>query len=65
MTIYVQIYENGDIMSWGQDRLPGSIAIDAPSDWEKFSIAKYVIVNENVAIRDGWVDPVEEIVQSE
>ncbi len=52
-------------MSWGQDRLPGSIAIDAPSDWEKFSIAKYVIVNENVAIRDGWVDPVEEIVQSE
>ncbi len=40
MTIYVQVYENGDIMSWGQDRLPGSIAIDAPSDWEKFSIAK-------------------------
>jgi hypothetical protein len=51
-------YENGDIMTWGE-QVPGGVFIELPGDWAEYSVAKYV-ANEDrtgLTVRPGWVDP--------
>lgn len=59
MKIYVQSKENGDITTFGDAPLPGALEVEAPEDFADFSIAKYVVVNDQLVQREGWVDPVE------
>jgi len=59
MKVYLQADENGNITTVGEAPLPGALEVEAPADFAKFSIAKYVVVNGNLVPREGWIDPVE------
>lgn len=57
MKIYIQSYEDGTIMSWGEEFLPGAAEVTAPADWFEFSVAKYKLSSGALVVRDGWADP--------
>jgi hypothetical protein len=58
MTLYFHKHPDGEIMTFGEENLPGSIAIEVPSDWFEFALSKYIIVDGELVAREGWVDPV-------
>jgi hypothetical protein len=57
MKIYLQADENGDITTVGEAPLAGALEVEAPADFAEFSIAKYVVVGDALAVRQGWQDP--------
>ena len=57
MILYFHKHADGKIMTFGEDNLQGSIAIEVPSDWFEFGMAKYIIVDGELVAREGWVDP--------
>jgi hypothetical protein len=61
MPLYFHKYPDGEIMTFGEENLPGSIAIEVPSDWHEFALAKYIIVDDALVAREGWVDPEPEV----
>lgn len=58
MILHFHKYPDGEIMTFGEDNLQGSTAIEVPSDWFEFGPAKYIIVDGELVAREGWVDPV-------
>lgn len=60
MILYFQKYENGEIMSWGEEPLPGAIAIETPADFHTYYSSKYVIAGDKLVARAGWVVPTPE-----
>jgi hypothetical protein len=54
----VLFYENGDIMTWGEE-VPTGTELSAPADWHQFGVEKYVSNEDGTAlvVRAGWVDP--------
>lgn len=58
MILYFNRYDNGEIMTIAEEPLDGTVAIETPADWTQYGTAKYIIVNNQLVARDGWVDPV-------
>ena len=58
--LFVRFNEHGDITTFGDVEDAGQ-EVEKPSDWEKFSILKYIRGDDGVSlkVRDGWVDPEE------
>jgi hypothetical protein len=58
--LFIRPDENGEIVSWGAE-LPDAIEIAAssiPSDFQKYSVAKYRWNGTALVARAGWVAPV-------
>jgi hypothetical protein len=55
--LYFQKYDNGEIMSWGEEPLPGAIGIEAPEDFRTHGPFKYVISGGALVARPGWTSP--------
>jgi hypothetical protein len=55
--LYFQKYDNGEIMSWGEEPLPGAIGIEAPDDFQAHGLLKYVISGNKLVVRPGWTTP--------
>jgi hypothetical protein len=43
MIKYFHIRENGEIMTWGDEPLPGALAIDAPSDFIEKGMHRFIL----------------------
>jgi hypothetical protein len=45
MIKYFHFRENGEIMTWGDEPLPGALAVDAPSDFIDKGMHRFILVD--------------------